>query len=181
MLSAEAMVLPQAAADEVKAYLRMFTTDENGEVRACLAAAAELCERFTGQALLVRTHEERLASSGGWMRLSAGPVTAIGGVQALGPDGSAVAVPVDAYAIDIDADGQGWVRTGAGRVRVSYQAGLTTGWSGLPEALRHGIVRLAAHLFMERGEMRTAPPAAVSALWRPWRQMRIGGGHVRTA
>ena len=45
---------------------------------------------------------------------------------------------------------------------------------GLPEPIRQGIVRLAAEHFSARGGDVATPPAVVSALWRPWRRMRIG-------
>ena len=35
-----------------------------------------------------------------------------------------------------------------------------------------GVVLLTAHLFDHRGG-ESAPPAAVTALWRPWRRMRL--------
>ena len=46
------------------------------------------------------------------------------------------------------------------------------GWDALPEALRQGIFRLAAHQHRERENSGAAPqpPAAVAALWQPWRQ-----------
>jgi uncharacterized phiE125 gp8 family phage protein len=51
---------------------------------------------------------------------------------------------------------------------------MATDPNGLPEALRHGIVRLAAHLYSHRDEAEQAgPPAAVTALWRPWRRLRL--------
>lgn len=46
-------------------------------------------------------------------------------------------------------------------------------WSALPEALRHGVIRLAAHLYRDGDGAAAAPPAAVAALWRPWRRMRL--------
>ena len=60
----------------------------------------------------------------------------------------------------------------AGRVRVHYSAGLAAHWDGVPEALRQGIVRLAAFGYSERSAQ-AAVPAAVTALWRPWRRMVI--------
>lgn len=40
------------------------------------------------------------------------------------------------------------------------------------EPLRQGIVRLVAHMHLHRdGDQ--SPPAAVAALWRPWRRMRL--------
>ena len=44
-------------------------------------------------------------------------------------------------------------------------------WEQIPESLRHGIIRLAAHRH-RTGEMGDYPPAAVCALWRPWHRIR---------
>ena len=178
MLSAEPMAIPQAAA-EVKTYLRLFAQDEDALVTACLASAAMLCERFTRQALLVRAHRERMAVTGAWTMLGAAPVQAIESVAAVAADGSESALPGGGHGVDIDAGGRGWVQVAPGaarRVLVTYRAGLAAEWDGLPDALRHGIVRLAAHLFTERGgDAAASPPAAVSALWRPWRRLALGG------
>ena len=96
----------------------------------------------------------------------------------LATDGSASALAVGDYDVDIDAAGEGWVRllraVGEKRVRVSYQAGMAADPNGLPEALRHGIVRLAAHLYTHRDRPEgSGLPAAVTALWRPWRRLRL--------
>ena len=59
-------------------------------------------------------------------------------------------------------------------MRVRYTAGLADEANGVPEAIRHGIVRLAAHLYQKREAHETAPPpATVTALWRPWRRLRL--------
>ena len=48
------------------------------------------------------------------------------------------------------------------------------GWTELDEGLRHGVVRFAAHQYREReGGAGGAMPAAVAALWRPWRVVRL--------
>lgn len=183
MLSADPLVLPEAAVDAVKAYLRLGSADEAALAQSCAQVAAECCEAFTGLALLARLHRETLASeAGGWMRLTPAPMRAITAVEAIAADGSGQALSSGAYLVDIDVDGQGWVRLASGtaaRVRVTCQAGIAGNWEALPETLRHGIVRLAAHLFTERGQASASPPAAVSALWRPWRRIGMGGRHVR--
>ena len=47
-------------------------------------------------------------------------------------------------------------------------------WLTLDEALRHGIIRFAAHNYRERDLGNSdSIPAAVTALWRPWRKMRL--------
>ena len=179
MLNADPIVLPAAASDEAKAYLRIAGAEEDALVARLAIVAAELCEHFTGQALLARGHEEIIPASGAWRRLAATPVRAIGGVEELPADGPAAALPVEAYAVDIDANGDGWVRMtrplDAARVRVSYEAGLAAEWASVPEALRQGMTRLTAYLFTHRDAAEDrGPPAAVGALWRPWRRMRIG-------
>ena len=60
------------------------------------------------------------------------------------------------------------------RIAVAYRAGLAADWPSLPEALRQGAVRLVAHLHAHRDAGDDAgPPAAVAALWRPYRRMRL--------
>jgi uncharacterized phiE125 gp8 family phage protein len=178
MLSAQPIGIGPDAVDEVKASLRIVNGDEDALAGGLLGSAAGLCEQFTGRALLRRGFTEVIGASSAWMRLEASPVQAILGVDLLGPDGTAALLGPGEYAVDIDAAGEGWVRlTGgvrAGRMRVRYEAGLAASWPELPEALRHGIVRLAAHLYGQRDRPDEAgPPAAVTALWRPWRKLRL--------
>lgn len=176
-LVAAAPAAPVALA-EVKAFLRIGTGEEDALLAGLVRAAADLCEAFTGRALLTRAVRETLPASRAWARLGAAPVTAIEGVELLGADGAAVPLGASDYGIDIDAAGEGWVRLLLGleakRIRVSYHAGMAADPNGLPEGLRHGIVRLAAHLYMQRDRVDAAgPPAAVTALWRPWRRLRL--------
>jgi uncharacterized phiE125 gp8 family phage protein len=180
MIEAEALVLPPEAAGAAKGFLRVERADEDGLIGALAEAAAELCERFIGQALLARGFTETLPASPAWQRLTRAPVRAISLVEALPAEGPPLALASGDYAIDIDARGDGWVRlTGAGearRIRVGYQAGIAAAWADLPAALRHGILRLAAHFYTSRageGPRSNEPPAAVTALWRPFRRIRL--------
>jgi uncharacterized phiE125 gp8 family phage protein len=59
---------------------------------------------------------------------------------------------------------------------VRLSVGIAADWASLPPALKHGVIRLAAHYYRDRdtGSQRTAaPPASVAALWQPWRAMRL--------
>lgn len=179
----EAAELPVSIA-EAKAFLRIDADEEDALLAGLVRSATAMCERFTGLMLIARTVEEVLPASGDWRRLGVTPVRAITGVTGLPADGASFALPVDAYAVDIDGNGDGWVRVmrpgAAGRVRVTCEAGLSADWNGVPEALRHGIVRLVAHLFTYRdGSDDAGPPAAVTALWRPWRRMPFGRAQDR--
>lgn len=165
---------------ECKAALRLERDDEDAVLAGHIRAAMALCEAFIGQWLIEREGEQRLAYDLAWQRLQASPVQAITGVfQA----GEALATEWES---DIGADGTGWVRligqipvTPVGATPVSlvvrFRAGLGADWNAVPEPLRAGIVRLVSHLFSHRDAADAGPPpAAVAALWRPWRRIQLG-------
>jgi uncharacterized phiE125 gp8 family phage protein len=166
------------ALDEVKALLRIGHSEEDALIAGFIRGATAACEAFTGLALMERAAAEVLPAAGAWRRLGLSPVRSIESVAGLGQDGAETVLAAEAYAIDVDAAGDGWVRvTQAGeakKVRVRFTAGMAADWNGVPEPLRQGIVRLAAHLYGVRGGGETMPPASVAALWRPWRRMRLG-------
>lgn len=183
--AAPAAAMPVSLA-EAKDFLRVGNGDEDALIAGLLRTAAETCETFTGLVLVRREVVETIAASSAWTKLGATPVRAIEELAGLDAEGGASALPASGYAIDIDADGDGWVRltapAEARRVRVRYQAGMAEGWNGVPEPLRHGMVRLCAHFYDERSDRGGAsPPAAVSALWRPWRRLRIASGRLAVA
>jgi uncharacterized phiE125 gp8 family phage protein len=162
--------------EEAKAYLRVENDAEDAQIEAMIAAAREACEGFVGGPLVRRELTATVAGGGSWQRLAAAPVWSIGAVEAVDAAGVATPLAAERYAIDIDARGEGWVRAPAAtRVRVSYQAGLAAGPEGVPQSIAQGVIRLAAHLYTVR-DTAQAPPAAVTALWRPWRRLRIDGG-----
>ena len=161
---------------EAQAYARVETGEEEALLAGLVRSASALCEAFTGQVLVVREFAEMIAASGEWQRLTLNPVRSIDLVEAIAADGSAAVLPASDYAVDIDARGDGWVRiVGAvdGRIRVSGQAGTASDANGVPEPLRQGILRLVAHLFATRDGGDGEPPAAVTAMWRPYRRMRL--------
>lgn len=128
--------------------------------------------------MMVRGFSETLPASGAWTRLGRVPVRAIQSVETL-KEGAASLLAVDLYAVDVDAGGCGWVRlTGpqdAKTMRIGYSAGLAETWETIPEPVRQGIVRLTAHLYTHRdGGEHEGPPAVVTALWRPYRRIRLG-------
>ena len=165
-----------AARDAAKTHLRINGNGEDAALAAQCASAMALCEAFTGRTLILRDWSETLSAGSGWQRLSGSPVAVIDTVEGVPAEGSAFPLPVSGYAIDVDASGTGWARVtapgAAGRVRIGYSAGVAEAWEDVPAALAQGVVLLAAHLFEARG-VGTAPPAAVAALWRPWRQVRL--------
>lgn len=167
-----------AALDELKQWLAITTSHDDEALLALLGASIDMCEAFTGSMPLSATCEEVLPARAGLHCLATRPVQAITGIEGIPAEGSRFAFPSDAYEIDIDADGTGQIRIArqgaAGRIAVRFVAGLAPGWGSLPEGLRHGIIRLAAQQFRDRDAAPdTTPPAAVTALWQPWRRLRI--------
>ena len=178
-----AIIVPPAPAPEalaeLKQWLGLSGPREDAALEHLLKAALELCEGFTGQVPLSFTAEEVLAADGQWQRLASRPVQAVLVVESIAPGGARAALAAEAYALELDPDGGARVRvtnfSTPGRVAVRFVAGLAPTWSALPESLRHGVIRFAAHQHRarENATPEPVPPAAVTALWRPWRQMRL--------
>lgn len=177
MLIDEPVVAGADALVAVKAYLRIDGTGEDAVLAALVETAIASCEGYTGTTLIARgfveTIEAPRAFGSWWRALSASPVVAITGVT----DGAGVPVPAAAYELDIDASGTGRLRlfgVGSRVTRVTYRAGLASGWATIPEPLRHGIVRMVAHLHALRDQADAlGPPATALALWQGARRMRL--------
>lgn len=170
--------LPGAALDELKQWLAIRTAADDAALTALLRTALEMCEAFTGAMPIACGCEEVLPASGDWQTLATRPVQSISSVEGVAADGARYPLTPDSHAIELEADGAGLVRitsqASTSRVAVRFTAGLAPAWELLPEALRHGVVRLAAHHWRMRDSAAdSGPPAAVAALWRPWRRMRL--------
>lgn len=169
--------VPAVTLSEAQAFVRIETGEEEALLAGLIRTASNLCEAFVGQVVLARNFTADMAASGRWQRIGVGPVQAISGVEAVALDGTAEALLSDSYAIDIDARGDGWVRLylpgELKRIRVSGTAGMASDRNAVPEAIRQGVLRLVAHLFSARDAEGGEPPAAVTALWRPYRRMRM--------
>jgi hypothetical protein len=123
-----------------------------------------LCEQFIGQIILRREFTEAIDPCGRWERLAHTPV-----VEITRTNRSA-----DQLATDIDSSGDGWVRPTSEKrgepLSVTYIAGMADSLEDVPAPLVEGMKRLAAwEASGETGE----PPAAVAAMWRPYRRLRL--------
>lgn len=171
--------LPPPALAELKQWLGITTGTDDAPLTALLAAALETCEAFTGVLPIEATCEELLPACAGWHTLATRPVLAITAVETVVTNGIRIPLPCCSWDSDLGADGTGRVRSALSGaescIAVRFTAGLAPGWEALPEGLRHGVVRLAAHQHRTRDEAGAAPlpPASVAALWRPWRRMRL--------
>ncbi|HWJ71210.1 MAG TPA: phage head-tail connector protein [Sphingobium sp.] len=166
-----------APLEALKTYLAISLDDEDDALTGLIRAASEVAERYLGQLLIARAVTQTLGVRSGWQRLAIRPVTGITAVDGLPADGAAFPLPVESYAVDIDAGGTGHIRIStpgaAGRVRVRYTAGLANDADAVPDAIRHGIIRLAGEYHARREGLEPDPPASVTALWRPWRRVQL--------
>jgi uncharacterized phiE125 gp8 family phage protein len=158
----------------IKDTLRIAQSDEDELIAGFGEASLQLAEAFTGQVMIAREITEIVTAGPGWARLSTTPVSAITSVATAGAQ-AMMPLAAERYAVDIDASGDAWVRRTDGAqdaVAVSLSAGLAVDWPSLPMALRQGVTIMAAYFYDNRDAARAAP-AAVTALWRPYRRMRL--------
>jgi uncharacterized phiE125 gp8 family phage protein len=176
MLTRDPVPLPDDAVDDVKAYLRIDTPDDDALIAALAATAVTRAESLCGQMLIQRNVVERVSARGDWQRLSELPVIAIAQVNMVGTLTTPLAP--NQFAVDIDSEARGWVRvtdaTVIGSISVHYAAGLASSWDTLPETIRHAIIRLVSYLCTSRdAAVDAGPPTVVAALLRPYRRMRL--------
>lgn len=170
--------LSGTALAELKQWLGITQSAEDTLLTGLLHASIDLCESFTRQMPLETGFEEIVPASDAWQCLETRPVRAITSVAAIAEDGTRTPLASGHYEIELETAGVGRVRLLApGEVRsiaASFVAGIAPDWPAMPDGLRHGIVRAAAHLYRDRdGALPDAPPSSISALWHPWRLMRI--------
>ncbi len=173
MLTSDPIVASAESVDAAKSYLRLDGDEDDIAIASFVVAASAQCEAFIGDVLAERGFVERTAASNCWPVLTARPVTAITTVA----DDNGVPLASGSFEVDIDSDGIGRVRLTAvpsQRLRITYRAGKAGSWGGIAEAVRLGIVRQVAHYYAGRdGNGGDGPPAAVAALWRGARRMRL--------
>lgn len=165
--------------DEARAWLRLGAADEDALVERLIGAVTNMCEAFTGQWLLARDGAEVLMVRRQTARLAARPVVAVDMVARIDTGGDDVVLDPADYRVDI-ADGLAVVTvagaTDGTRLRVAYRAGMAEAAADVPAAIRHGMLRMVQHLYEARDDAKADPPAAVAALWQPWRRIALGAG-----
>ncbi|WP_379923172.1 hypothetical protein [Erythrobacter sp. R86502] len=164
---------------ELKHWLGINRPNEDETLGQILQASVTICEAFTGKAPLRQTVEEIIPLSGSWHELISRPVHQLTGAALLSPDGSREVIEVPADALEWRLGSSGCIRLRrpliGDNLAVHLVVGIAADWTGLPAPLRHGIIRLAAYNFRDReGQSHGLPPASVTALWRPWRDVRLG-------
>ena len=166
--------------NEARGWLRLGATVDDAVIAGLVRAATNICEAFIGQWLIVRSGEEEAPFPADRILLGARPVVAVDGVTLLSADGPESPLGAEAYRVTIARDGSARVAVpnpgDAARARIAYRAGMAEGANGVPEAIRQGIVRMTQHLHDARDGAGAGPPAAIAALWQPWRRLTLGSG-----
>jgi uncharacterized phiE125 gp8 family phage protein len=168
-----------AALAELKQWLGITRPNDDEMLSGLLQTSLTICEAFTGKTPLRQTVEEIVAFDGGWQELVSRPVVELPAAALIAADGSRQAVTTLADALEYRiSPGSACVKLlrpyeGCG-MALRLVVGIAANWASLPPPLRHGVIRLAAYHYRDReGKASAVPPASVTALWRPWREMRL--------
>ena len=170
------------ALTDLKGWLGINRPNEDELLTGLLDTALAICESFTGQTPLSQLVEERLDPRAGRSVLLSQPIAALVTAEIVAQDGSRTPLDSGDFEFALDASGCGsfnlFADADGQAIAVRVQAGLSTVWEDLPAPLRQGMIRLSAFQYRDRdrpGGSKSAalPPASVSALWHPWRAMRI--------
>lgn len=170
--------LSGAALSELKSWLGITRPAEDANLLDLLRASVETCEAFTGQAPLEQTVEERLPANSARHCLTSRPVKALISVEAVDTGNAHTPLTIGDLTFEVDASGAASAMLNrsvtAQHIVLRMVVGIAPDWSALPKPLRQGIIRLASFHYRERDhEGASQPPASVTALWRPWRIVRL--------
>ena len=158
--------------DELKAFLRIEDAAEDAMLAGLLRAATEAVEAWLGWLLIAREVRERGQVKDGAMVLRATPVQALASVARV--DAAGVETIAADAVLEVSRFGVGTVVIDGDRVVARYRAGLADDWNGLPEPVRLGVLRAAAHFYAHRdGGDEAGLPPAVARLVSPWRVKRV--------
>jgi len=169
--------LSGAPLDQCRQWLAITGARDDALLVQMLHGALALCEGFTRLVPLATGFEELLPSVPGWQPLTTQPVREVLALEQVAADGTRTALTAG-YETRIDSEQHGHIRlaqpTRDTHLAVRFAAGLETDWMALPPGLAQGVIRLAAHHYRTRdsgGD--AAPPAAIAALWRPFRILQL--------
>lgn len=171
-----------AALAELKHWLGITRPNEDDTLRQLLGTSLALCEAFTGKTPLRQTVEETVPLTGEWQELVSRPVQTLQSAAVVANSGARTPIATLTDMLEWRIGTTACVRLlhpyeGQG-IALQMVVGIAADWATLPAPLRHGIIRLAAHHFRERdaasnAKANSAPPASVTALWRPWCEVRL--------
>jgi uncharacterized phiE125 gp8 family phage protein len=167
---------------DLKSWLGITRPNEDALLTDLLHMALAMCEGFTGQAPLSQLVEERLPLSIGQSSLTSRPVSSISAVELVLQDADRTELTSSQYEARIEAGGNVTFRQFASldgqAVVVTSRVGIGETWADVPAPLKQGIIRLCAYHYHDRDRPNdtrkaSSPPTSVTALWRPWQDLRL--------
>ncbi len=178
---------------ELRAQLREPPDREDMLLERLIAVATERAERELRRALITQTWTEwrdGWPCGGQWVApkpplqavTAVAYTDALGAAQTLAPSVYTVVAPAGPTAQPgrlVLRDGQTWpdLARVPQAVGVTFRAGYGDSADAVPEAIRHGILLLASHLYEHRepvlvGTISSVLPMTVDYLWSPYRIRR---------
>ena len=170
--------LSGAALSEFKDWLGITRPDEDAQLIDLLASSVAMCEAFTGQTPLEQTVEEHLPVTKGRHALTSQPVQQLLNAETVDFFGARASIAGQGHGFELDRNGVALADLKSDLVgeylAVQVRVGIASDWQSVPKPLRQGIIRLASHHYSDRDRGNpSTTPASVTALWRPWRLVRV--------
>lgn len=186
LTSVPAATLPIGALSDHLRLSSGFADDgsQNAQLESCLRSAVAAIEARIGKALFQRQFVLTLMgwSSEGSHALPLAPVAQVDSITLITRDGSTQVIDPGAYVVQpvghrprllatrgrLPAPGVG------GSVEVTFTAGFSADWDGVPSDLKHGLLALAAEFYNLQAHAPRQMSPHVMGLIEPYRQLRLG-------
>ncbi|MEX3015903.1 head-tail connector protein [Gymnodinialimonas hymeniacidonis] len=187
LTSVPAAVLPIGALSDHLRLSSGFADDgsQDAQLETCLRSAMAAIEARINKALFQRQFVMTLML---WTDIEShpmplAPIVDIEAITLISRVGDTIVADTGSYTVQPDAHRPRLVATGArlpapeagGSIEVTFTAGFSADWEGIPADLKHGLLALAAEFYNLRdGEPRRMSPH-VMGLIEPYRQLRLRG------
>lgn len=147
--------------DDAKAHLRITHDADDEAIAALVRAARQICEEYTGLALITRDCRLYLDQ---WpkhtLSLPKPPLVNVAAINVYDANGDAVEFSPASYTVDaVGRPGRigmtgtpPWPEQALNGIEIEFSAGFGDSPDDVPPSLREGIKRLVAHLYMNRGD-----------------------------
>jgi len=170
--------------DEMRVYLRLQTSEEDGLVLSLIKAARNAVEQGARRALIAQKWRLRLPHiprEKSW-RLPISPILSLDAVRTFDALGNPVLLDLALFQLDGSALCISQALMSPDSFTAGVEIDLTAGFGAqptdVPEALRQAMRMLVAHYYEHRADALHEDhvahfPAAIAAAVAPWRRMRM--------